>query len=663
MKRLTLFIICFLFTIVQASAYKKDSIFVNVNNQKRNIIVFTPNELPDKSPLFIVTHGMNQSPEYQYDSDKMYRLIDKEKFVIAYLRSNGNTWDTGGTNDQNFVSKTIDEMASRHNIDKDRVYWSGFSMGSMLIYHAIPTMYNQIAAFAPTSGIHFSSQPWNNCPKPISLIHCHAYDDNVFGYTDYGIHDYVEHFAKMDHTQKYKKITNYYPNGQTWWNGDKEVWSEGDNGTEVELFSYRNGGHWPMDGNQREIWNFCKRYSLDPGIPSVSILSPSTEDSFTAIDTITVEIEAKDTDGTIQSVTLTIDGKEVMNLSEAPYIYRWIRPTAGTHTLKAKVTDNDKKTKEVTKKITIQAPAPLQVLKAEPENHSFDLPTNFSPFTYTFDFSIDCDKATATLTNGEESVTLVNGTTGMSQVISFSLPENTTLNEADYTLTLSNVTDERIVDAAPFRFQYTFGITEVNIENIDSTSAVQLYKGGFLRTMADAQALYDGTAMEVDTIYESAQKMREALKEVLDEFATFASTAPSEYESAKATVEKAMAPLATRKTNLENYYAAYRQAYDIVNQFADNEEMQNKYAYRRLQTYVTSLYTPAKVVNNDSKMVSATEKILQYIEQLQPIITGISTPSVTSKPADKQFYSLDGKRHSNPIRGIYIQNGKKLLVR
>lgn len=137
MKRLTLFIICFLFTIVQASAYKKDSIFVNVNNQKRNIIVFTPNELPDKSPLFIVTHGMNQSPEYQYDSDKMYRLIDKEKFVIAYLRSNGNTWDTGGTNDQNFVSKTIDEMASRHNIDKDRVYWSGFSMGSMLIHHCI----------------------------------------------------------------------------------------------------------------------------------------------------------------------------------------------------------------------------------------------------------------------------------------------------------------------------------------------------------------------------------------------------------------------------------------------------------------------------------------------------------------------------------------------
>ena len=663
MKRFLITLSLFASVLMQVQAFVKDSIFVNTGGQRRNIIVFKPTHYESDVPLMIVTHGMNQSPEYQYDSDKFYTMVDTAKFVVAYLRSDGSTWDIGGTKDINFVKASITKLKQDYGIDTNRVYWSGFSMGSMLIYHAIPTMYNQIAAFAPTSGIHFSSQPWNNCPKPISLIHCHAYDDNVFGYTDYGIHDYVEHFAKMDHTQKYKKITNYYPNGQTWWNGDKEVWSEGDNGTEVELFSYRNGGHWPMDGNQREIWNFCKRYSLDPGIPSVSFLSPSTEDLFTAIDTITVEIEAKDADGTIQSVTLTIDGKEVMNLSEAPYTYRWIRPTAGTHTLKAKVTDNDKKTKEVTKKITIQAPAPLQVLKAEPENHSFDLPTNFSPFTYTFDFSIDCDKATATLTCGEESVTLVNGTTDMSQVISFSLPENTTLNEADYTLTLSNVTDERIVDAAPFRFQYTFGITEVNIENIDSTSAVQLYKGGFLRTMADAQALYDGTAMEVDTIYESAQKMREALKEVLDEFATFASTAPSEYESAKATVEKAMAPLATRKTNLENYYAAYRQAYDIVNQFADNEEMQNKYAYRRLQTYVTSLYTPAKVVNNDSKMVSATEKILQYIEQLQPIITGISTPSISSKPADKQFYSLDGKRHSNPIRGIYIQNGKKLLVR
>ena len=51
-------------TLLQGQAYKKQSIDITVNS------------LPDNSPLFIVTHGMNQDPEYQYGSDKMYEMID-----------------------------------------------------------------------------------------------------------------------------------------------------------------------------------------------------------------------------------------------------------------------------------------------------------------------------------------------------------------------------------------------------------------------------------------------------------------------------------------------------------------------------------------------------------------------------------------------------------
>ena len=63
----------------QGWGYVKDSIFINVNGQRRNMIVFTPNELPAKSPLFIITHGMNQNPEYQYGSDKIYEMVDTAK--------------------------------------------------------------------------------------------------------------------------------------------------------------------------------------------------------------------------------------------------------------------------------------------------------------------------------------------------------------------------------------------------------------------------------------------------------------------------------------------------------------------------------------------------------------------------------------------------------
>ena len=136
MMKKTLLLLLTLATALTAAAYKKDSLFVDVDGQSRNMIVFTPKKVKKNYPLMIVTHGMNQSPEYQYDSDKFYTMVDTAKFVVAYLRSDGNTWDIGGTKDINFVKAYITKLEQDYGIDTNRVYWSGFSMGSMLIYHA-----------------------------------------------------------------------------------------------------------------------------------------------------------------------------------------------------------------------------------------------------------------------------------------------------------------------------------------------------------------------------------------------------------------------------------------------------------------------------------------------------------------------------------------------
>ena len=334
----------------QVSAYKKESIDITVNGKQRNMIVFTPNSLPAKSPLFIVTHGMNQDPEYQYGSDKMYEMIDTAKFVITYLRSDGNTWDTGGTKDQNFVIKTIDEMANRYDIDRDRVYWSGFSMGSMLIHHCIGNMQDKIAAFAPTSGIQFSEQPWNNCKKPVNLLECIAYGDDVFGYEQYGIHSYIENYAKHDQHTRYSKTTGYKPISSSWYDGDLEQWTGGPNGGEVWLYSYNNGGHWPMDLNRHLIWNFCKRFSLN--MPTARITQPAGETTHlymapqgeTVFPDITVKATAKAPNGKVVKVEF-YDGKNFLDsLTATPFTTTLTAPAAGKHNLRVVVTDNKDKT-------------------------------------------------------------------------------------------------------------------------------------------------------------------------------------------------------------------------------------------------------------------------------------------------------------------------------
>ncbi|MBR5061562.1 MAG: hypothetical protein IKX24_05395 [Prevotella sp.] len=363
MKRSLLFISLFLLSALQVSAYKKESIDINVNGQQRNMVVFIPNSLPAKSPLFIVTHGMNQDPEYQYGSDKMYEMIDTAKFVITYLRSDGTTWDIGGTKDQNFVIKTIDEMASRYDIDKDRVYWSGFSMGSMLIHHCIPNMQDKIAAFAPTSGIQFSEQPWNSCKKPVNLLECIAYGDDVFGYEQYGIHAYIENYAKHDNHTKYSKTTGYKPISTSWYNGDLEKWTGGANGGEVWLYSYNNGGHWPMDLNRHLIWNFCKRFSLN--MPSTKIIQPTGEtlhicmapQGEVSFPDITVRATAKAPNGKVVRMDFYDGNTFLDSLSDTPYMVTLPSPAAGKHNLRVEVTDNKDKTAEATCLVNYVAPA------------------------------------------------------------------------------------------------------------------------------------------------------------------------------------------------------------------------------------------------------------------------------------------------------------------
>ena len=266
LKHLLVGLALFTLAFSRADAFQKDSLFINVNGVQRNIILFTPNNVNNGLPLMIVTHGMNQDPTYQYQGDRLYELIDTERFIVAYLKSNGGTWDIGGSGDLNFVDAAVNYVDNRYHINRNRLYWSGFSMGSMLIYHGIRSeIGKKFAAFAPCSGVLFSAQPWNERTTPVNLIHCHAYGDDVFNYNQYDIRGYVTHFATLDKTTNYTKQSNLVTNPeQTWWvDVDKETWSGGTNGSEVVLISANSGGHWPTSAYKYEIWNFCKRFSLD----------------------------------------------------------------------------------------------------------------------------------------------------------------------------------------------------------------------------------------------------------------------------------------------------------------------------------------------------------------------------------------------------------------
>ena len=90
------------------------------------------------------------------------------------------------------------------------------------------------------------------------------------------------------------------------------VWGPGNDGSEVRLLELPNKGHWICKEKQvytgKEIWNFCKRFSLNKTTPNVKITAPTTGGKYISygpkgevtFPDITITATADDPNGTIE---------------------------------------------------------------------------------------------------------------------------------------------------------------------------------------------------------------------------------------------------------------------------------------------------------------------------------------------------------------------------
>ena len=140
---------------------------VKVGATTRKTLTYVPKNV-EKSPALVISlHGMNQDPEFQQKQTQWNALADTEGFIVTYPLGNNRMWDTSGMGDVKFVEAVMKDMELKHNVDKNRIYLSGFSMGSWLGYHCLETLGDKIAAFGPVSGVDIGKQPKANRMVPI----------------------------------------------------------------------------------------------------------------------------------------------------------------------------------------------------------------------------------------------------------------------------------------------------------------------------------------------------------------------------------------------------------------------------------------------------------------------------------------------------------------
>lgn len=239
---------------------------LKVGGTEREYKIYVPKDLGAKRPLLISCHGMNQDAAYQMGMLDIQSVADTAKFVTVFPEGISKSWDITGNRDINFMLAIIDEMVEKYDIDRGRVYLSGFSMGGMFTYHAMNKIADRIAAFAPISGYPMGGATASPNVRPIPIIHTHGTSDDVVTFAN--VQKNLNVWIKHNGCPETAEVTKRYRNAA---HITRHVWGPGNDDVEVVLMEMANKGHWISNDNGvktgDEIWRFCSRYSIEAAGP------------------------------------------------------------------------------------------------------------------------------------------------------------------------------------------------------------------------------------------------------------------------------------------------------------------------------------------------------------------------------------------------------------
>lgn len=239
------------------------TVSMKIAGVNRSVIMYAPSSGLSKPALVLVLHGLNGDGAGMRSSTQFDKVADRERFVVAYPNAVGGTWDyAGAKNDYAFLKAIIDTAVSRHGVDRERVYVTGFSQGGGEAVYAAFNYPDVFAAVAPVSSVG-SGAPTPRRPVPILL---------TFGtkdlYTPATFMASVASWVKFDSCKGNPVVTRPYPSTNAKSVVTRIAYENCAQGTQVVVDSIQGGGHeWPNNtatkvDNAEEVWAFLKKFTL-----------------------------------------------------------------------------------------------------------------------------------------------------------------------------------------------------------------------------------------------------------------------------------------------------------------------------------------------------------------------------------------------------------------
>lgn len=186
-----------------------------------------------------------------------------------YFVLNGNVDDSG------FMMAILDNLIETYNINQDKIYFVGFSLGGYMTNRMAIEHSDRIKAIVSVNG-PIGNEVENLTPAvPVSAMHIHGTNDPIVNYetgtVSYsgfsfdigkGAEETVEYWRSFDNCSTTPEIT-YYPDivddGLTF---EKYLYTDGTNDTKVALIKVNGGQHEWYNGPDhdidytQEIYNF-----------------------------------------------------------------------------------------------------------------------------------------------------------------------------------------------------------------------------------------------------------------------------------------------------------------------------------------------------------------------------------------------------------------------
>jgi len=164
MKNLFLLFIALLFSSHICYAQLQNGSFV-FEGRTRSYKVFLPQHFHSNMPVVFNLHGYTLDAQWQMDYTLMNDVADTAGFIVVYPNAvypgfNGGLVGYPGLppinttiNDVGFISALIDTLEAHFDIDMNRVYSCGLSLGGIMTYRLACELGHRFAAVASVAGV------------------------------------------------------------------------------------------------------------------------------------------------------------------------------------------------------------------------------------------------------------------------------------------------------------------------------------------------------------------------------------------------------------------------------------------------------------------------------------------------------------------------------